>query len=228
MVEWTLDERTVKRIRQANESVSIDISSAKLRNYPLQKIIVQPAWKFIDEFPKNAVPVYILGKNGRRILPAVVKNSRAFTSTTVMARAMPTVIAANPTRDSHGIVHYSEGQIIQIGSFHPPKTKEQALERYLKKAEDVTAFGWMLADPKRENVSAMEHFDPITMDIPAGVSKRRALQIQLTDGLHIAGMRDAPMWAIRRIIDYDERKVLDRLLSEKRHIWTILRRGYTR
>jgi len=66
------------------------------------------------------------------------------------------------------------------------------------------------------------------MDIPAGISKSRALQIQLTDGLQIAGMKDAPMWAVRRTIDYDERKIFNSLLSEKRRIWARLRRGYIR
>ena len=122
-----------------------------MRSFPLETVIIRPATRFFDSFPKSVVPVYILSPRGGMLLLAIVKDSKATTSTVVMRKSMPTVIAANPTHDSHGIVHYSEGPIIQIASFYPPKTREQVLERYLKKAEDVTAFEWMLTDPKREN-----------------------------------------------------------------------------
>ena len=96
------------------------------------------------------------------------------------------------------------------------------MERYLKKAEEATAVNVMLTDPRPENTSYLEHFDPITMDIPEGTSKRRALQMQLADALAMVGMRDAPEWALRRIKTYDETEARRRIIETKRWIARIL------
>ncbi len=203
----------------------IDLRTAKMRNYPLDKITVIPAERFLEKFPKNVVPVYILSKTGRKVLPAVVKNSKAATSIEVMRRAMPTVIAASPVENTHNIIHMSRGPIIQVASFLPAKTREQLLEHAIKKAEDVTAFGWMLVDLREQNISALEHFDPITMDIPRGTTPRRALQIQTADAMAIAGIKELPLWALKRILQFSPDRVKERIAKEKQTIWQALKRG---
>ncbi len=224
MEEIRLDRKGVRKLGRRAESAVLNLRDAKLRNYPLKKITITPALGFLDRFPKRVVPIYITSVGGRRILPAFLKISRT-TSTKVMKTAMPSIVAANPEIDSHGTVHYSEGPLLQIGSFYPSLKREQILERALKKAEDVTAFGWMLADLRSSNISAMEHFDPITMNIPAGMSKRRALQVQLVDAMGTANLRDAPTWAIKRIINFQEDKIKKRLMEERRQLWNILKKA---
>ena len=223
MEEIPLNRDAIRRIRKAQGPVRINIETASFRNYPVKSVKVIPARAFIRQFPKNAVPVYIIGKTGKRVLPAVVKNARS-TSIEVMKRLMPTVIAANPYLNIHSTFHYSEGPIIQVASFPQPKNPEILVDRYLKKAEEATAHNLMLTDPRPENTSHLEHFDPITMDIPKGTSKRRALQIQLADALGMVGMIDAPEWALRRIRTYDEAEARRRLIETKRWIERVLKK----